>query len=51
MCLLQNVTQSWLEAALLVNPVNDFTIGSIATDSVAQELANTYVVIHFNSDE
>jgi hypothetical protein len=34
-CLLQDVKQSGLKAALLVDPVNDLAVGGVAADGFA----------------
>ena len=45
---LQNVKQSRLEAALLVDPVDDVAVGCIAADGFAQELPDVGVVVAIN---
>ncbi|MCY1375072.1 hypothetical protein D9M69_624560 [compost metagenome] len=41
--------QSGFETALLVDPVNDLAIGGIAANGVAKELADTRVIVLFDS--
>ncbi|MND38382.1 hypothetical protein D3C80_290840 [compost metagenome] len=45
MCTLLHMKQSGLKAALLVDPVDNLTVGGVAADSVAQQLADARVVV------
>lgn len=48
---LQDMKQSGFQATLLVDPIDDFAIGGIATDRVAQQLTNTRIIVQINRTE